>query len=285
MSAWLQAAVVLVVLAAVHVPLGDLLACAFTSSRHLRAEALLYRAMRVDPDADQRWSTYAGCVLAFSGMSILLLYVLLRVQAHLPFALGHHGMPPAQAWNTAVSFVTNTSWQSYAGEGALGHLTQLAGITVHSFLSAAVGLTVALTLIRGLTRSRTDRVGNFWCDLVRGVVRVLLPLSAVFAVVLLAGGAVQNLHGFHTVPTLAGHTQAVPGGPVASQEAIKLMSGDGGGFYNVNSAHPFENPKAWTNVVEIILMLLIPSAIPRMYGRMVRDTRQGWLLLGVVAVL
>nr|WP_308301299.1 potassium-transporting ATPase subunit KdpA [Frankia sp. Mgl5] len=182
-------------------------------------------------------------------------------------------------------FVTNTSWQSYAGEGALGHFVQMAGITVHSFLSGAVGLAVALTLIRGLTRARTDRVGNFWCDLVRGVVRVLLSLSAVFAVVLLAGGVIQNLHGFQSVQTLAGHVQAVPGGPVASQEAIKLMSGDGGGFYNVNSAHPFENPNGPTNIVEIILMLLVPSAIPRMYGRMVGDTRQGWLLVSVVAAL
>jgi K+-transporting ATPase ATPase A chain len=285
MSGWLQVAAVLLVIAAVHVPLGNYLARTFTGRRHLRVETVLYRVMRVDPDADQRWTTYAGSLLAFSALSTLLLYGLLRLQSHLPLSLGRPGMAPAQAFNTAVSFVSNTSWQSYAGESTLGHLTQLAGITVQSFLSAACGLAVALVLIRGLVRRNTDRLGNFWCDLVRATVRVLLPLSVLFAAVLLAGGVIENLHGFQDVSTLAGHAQAVPGGPVASQEAIKLMSGDGGGFYNASSAHPFENPTGWTNLVEIILMLLVPSAMPRMYGRMVGDTRQGWLLVGVMTVL
>ena len=289
MSAWLQVAmqvaVVVVVLAAVHRPLGDHLARTFTSAPHLRVERWLYRLIRVDPDADQRWTAYLGSVLAFSAVSVLGLYALLRLQQHLPLALGRPPMPAAQAWNTAVSFATNTSWQSYAGETALGHLAQMAGIAVQAFLSAAVGLAVAVALVRGLVARETDRVGNFWSDLVRGLVRVLLPLSLVGAVLLLAGGVVQNLHGFRQVATLAGHPQLLPGGPVASYEPIKLMSGDGGGFWNANSAHPFENPNPLTNILEIVLMLLVPSALPRMYGRMVGSLRQGWTVLAVMAVL
>lgn len=285
MTIWYEVAAVVVVVAAVHVPLGNYLARTFTASRHLRVESALYRLAKVDPEADQRWSTYAASLLAFSGASVLFLYALLRLQGHLPLSLGRSGMPAAQAFDTAVSFVTNTSWQSYAGESALGYLAQMLGITVAAFLSAAVGLAVVLTLIRGLVRVRTDRVGNFWVDLVRATIRILLPLSVLFAVLMVAAGAIQNLHGFQTVTTVTGGRQHLPGGPVASFEPIKLMSGDGGGFYNANSAHPFENPSALTNLLEIILMLLIPTAIPRMYGRMVHDTRQGWALLAVMTVL
>ena len=276
--------VVLLVLAAVHVPGGNYLAWVFTSDRHWRAERLSYRLVRVDPDADQRWTHYAASLLAFSLLSILALFALLRLQPHLPLAQGRPAMPADQSFNTAVSFASNTSWQSYAGEKSLGALAQMAGIALQAFLSAAVGLAVAIALIRGLARRRTDRVGNFWVDLTRGTLRVLVPLSLLFTLVLLAGGVVQSLTDQHAT-TLAGTAQVVTGGPVASYEPIKLMSGDGGGFFNAGSAHPFENPTAVTNLIEIILMLLVPSALPRAYGRMVGDRRQGWAVAAVMAVL
>jgi potassium-transporting ATPase potassium-binding subunit len=285
MAGWLQALMVLGLVGALHVPLGDYMARAFTTSRHWRAEAVIYRTCGIDPDADQRWPQYAMAVLAVSGAGILLLYLLLRIQAYLPFSLGHPGMSPALAFNTAVSFTTNTSWQNYSGEAALGYVAQAAGLGTEAFLSAAVGLCVALALIRGLIRRGTDRVGNFWVDLVRSVTRVLLPLAAVFAVVLAGLGVVQNLSGWHVLTTLAGTRQAIPGGLVASWEPIKLMSGDGGGFFNANSAHPFENPTPLTNLIEIVLMLLVPVAVIRMYGRMTGDRRQGWALLAIVGVL
>ncbi|HYZ52446.1 MAG TPA: potassium-transporting ATPase subunit KdpA [Streptosporangiaceae bacterium] len=285
MAGWLQALLVLGLVGVLHVPLGNYMARAFTTSRHWRLETAIYRACGIDPASDQRWSHYAVSVLAVSGAGVLLLYLLLRIQAVLPYSLGHPGMNPALAFNTAVSFTTNTSWQNYSGEATLGFVAQAAGLGTEAFLSAAVGLCVALALIRGLVRRQTDRVGNFWVDLVRSVTRVLLPLAAVFAVVLAGLGVVQNLSGWHVVSTLAGARQAIPGGPVASWESIKLMSGDGGGFFNANSAHPFENPAPLTNVIEITLMLLIPFAVIRMYGRMVGDRRQGWALLVIAGVL
>ena len=194
-------------------------------------------------------------------------------------------MPADQSFNTAVSFTTNTSWQSYAGEKSLGNLAQMAGIAMQAFLSAVVGLAVAMTLIRGLARRGTDRVGNFWVDMTRGLLRVLLPLSFLFTLVLLGGGVVQSLNDGEHITTLTGAAQLVTGGPVASYEPIKMMSGDGGGFFNVGSAHPFENPTAFTNFIEIVLMLLVPSALPRAYGRMVGDRRQGWAVAAVMAVL
>jgi K+-transporting ATPase ATPase A chain len=193
-------------------------------------------------------------------------------------------MPGHQAWNTAVSFVTNTNWQSYGGESAMGHLVQMAGLAVQNFVSAAVGIAVVAALIRGFTRNRTDRVGNFWVDLTRIVLRLLLPLAFVFALVLVAGGVVQNFHGFHEVATLAGDPQSIPGGPVASQEVIKELGTNGGGFYNANSAHPFENPTGFTNVLEIFLLLVIPFALPRAFGRMVGDNRQGYAIVAVMGL-
>jgi K+-transporting ATPase ATPase A chain len=285
MAGWLQALVVLGLVAVLHVPLGDYMARAFTTSRHWRAEAAIYRVCGVDPDTDQRWPQYAIAVLAVSGLGVLLLYLVVRIQAALPYSLGHPGMNPALAFNTAISFTTNTSWQNYSGEATLGFVAQAAGLGTEAFLSAAVGLCVALALIRGLIRRQTDRVGNFWVDLVRSVVRVLLPLAVVFAVVLAGLGVVQNLSGWRVLTTLSGSRQAIPGGLVASWEPIKLMSGDGGGFFNANSAHPFENPTPLTNIIEIVLMLLIPFAVIRMYGRLVGDRRQGWALLIIAGVL
>lgn len=279
----LQIGLLLVLLAAVHVPLGDHIARTLSSARHLRVERAAYQVLRVDGDADTRWPVYALSVLGFSTVSVLFLYAFLRLQGHLPLSLGFAGMEPTQAWNTAVSFVTNTNWQSYSGESALGHLVQMAGLTVQNFLSAAVGLCVAVALVRGLVRSGEGTIGNFWVDLVRSTVRILLPLAVVAAVVLLLTGVVQNLTGGTTYTTLAGGTQTVVGGPVASQEAIKMLGTNGGGFFNANSAHPFENPTAVSNLLEVFLMLAIPFSLPRTYGTLVGDRRQGNAVLAVMA--
>ncbi|MFS0700223.1 potassium-transporting ATPase subunit KdpA [Cellulomonas sp. 179-A 4D5 NHS] len=280
-----QVGLVVLVLAAVHVPLGEHIARVFTDPRHTRVERALYRAGGVDAEADQTWPVYARSLLAFSVVSVLALYALLRLQGWLPLSLGHTGLAPDSAWNTAVSFVTNTNWQGYSGESALGHLAQAAGLAVQNFLSAAVGLAVAVALVRGLARRGTDRIGSFWVDLVRGTLRVLLPLAFVAAVVLLLGGVVQNLAGPVTVSTLDGGSQTIVGGPVASQEAIKLLGTNGGGFFNANSAHPFENPTPWTNLVQVVLLLVIPFSLPRTYGRMVGDVRQGRAVVAVMATI
>jgi K+-transporting ATPase ATPase A chain len=192
-------------------------------------------------------------------------------------------MPALQSLNTAFSFVTNTNWQSYSGEAALGYSAQMAGLAVQNFLSAAVGIAVAVALVRGFARTRTDRLGNFWVDLTRITLRILLPGAAVFAVVLVIAGVVQNFSGDTTIATLTGGTQTIPGGPVASQEAIKELGTNGGGFYNANSAHPFENPNGFTNLVEIFLLLVIPFSLTRTFGRMVGDLRQGYAILAVMA--
>jgi len=280
-----QLLVLIALLAVVHKPLGDYMARVFTSTRHLAVERGFYRVARVDPEADQRWSTYLLSLLGFSLVSVLFLFGFQRLQSNLPLSVGMENVPAAGAFNTAVSFVTNTNWQWYSGESTMGHLVQMAGLAVQNFLSAAVGLAVAIALIRGLVRSRTDRLGNFWVDLTRGTFRILLPLAFVFALVLVIGGAIQNLTGADEIATLTGGSQSIMGGPVASQEAIKELGTNGGGFFNANSAHPFENPNSWTNLVEIFLLLLIPSALPRTYGRMVGNRRQGYAILAAAAVL
>ncbi|ROS23621.1 potassium-transporting ATPase subunit KdpA [Cellulomonas sp. PhB150] len=281
-----QIGLVVLVLAAAHKPLGDHLFRTMTATKHLRVERLGYRAMRVDPDAEQRWSTYLLSLLGFSLASVLVLFGLARLQDKLPLDIGMSPMDPAGSWNAAVSFVTNTNWQWFSGEAAAGHLLQMAGFAVQNFLSAAVGIAVASALARGFSRSGTDgRVGNFWADLVRATVRVLLPLAFVAALVLVAGGVIQNLHAHAEITTLAGQTQSVLGGPVASQEAIKELGTNGGGFFNANSAHPFENPTPWTNALEVILLLLIPFSMPRMFGQIVGDRRQGWSILAAMSML
>lgn len=238
----------------------------------------------MNPEVEQRWSVYLLAVLAFSAVSIVVLWALLMLQPWLPLSLGR-SMHFDTAINTAVSFVTNTNWQSYAGEAGTGYLVQAVGLTVQNFLSAAVGLAVAIAVIRGLAREGTDRLGNFWVDLVRGALRVLLPGAAIAAVLLVIGGVIQNLTEPSVVSTIAGGQQTVQGGLVASQEAIKELGTNGGGFFNANSAHPFENPNGWTNLLEIILLLAIPSALPYTYGRLVGDRRQGFAVAGVMAVL
>jgi potassium-transporting ATPase potassium-binding subunit len=284
-AAVLQVLVLLVALAVAYRPLGDYMARVLESPRHTRVERGLYRVIGVDPGADQRWSVYLRSVLAFSIVSVVVLYGLLRLQAYLPYSLGREGMPSLQALNTAVSFVTNTNWQSYSGEAALGYSAQMAGLAVQNFLSAAVGIAVAVALIRGLARTHTDRLGNFWVDLTRIAIRILLPLAVVFGIVLLVSGVVQNFAGDTTITTLAGGTQTIPGGPVASQEVIKELGTNGGGFYNANSAHPFENPNGLTNLLEILLILLIPVSLTRTFGRIVGDLRQGYAILAVMGTI
>ncbi|MER3452736.1 MAG: potassium-transporting ATPase subunit KdpA [Acidimicrobiia bacterium] len=249
-------------------------------------ERLVYRACGVDPGAEQRWPTYARSLLAFSVVSTLVVYALARLQGHLPLnPTGVKGQPALLAFNTVVSFLTNTNWQNYAGESGASYLLQMAGLAVQNFVSAAVGLAVAVALIRGLVRRRSQTIGNFWVDLVRGVVRVLVPLAFVGAVVLVSQGVVQNLHGFRAATTLEGRTQLIPGGPVASQEVIKELGTNGGGFYNANAAHPFENPNPLTNLVEMWLILAVPFALPFTFGRMAKDRRQGWVVFGAMFVL
>ncbi len=279
------AASVLVVLALVYRPLGDYMARVFTSPRHPRVERGAYRVMGVDPDAGQSWQAYLRGVLLFSLAGVLLLYLLQRVQQWLPYALGLPAVPEGLSFNTAVSFVTNTNWQSYSPETTMGYTVQLAGLAVQNFVSAAVGIAVAVALVRGLAARRSGTIGNFWVDLVRAITRILLPFAVIASIVLIAGGVIQDFAGFSHVTTLAGGAQSIPGGPVASQEAIKLLGTNGGGFFNANSAHPFENPTPWTNLVEVLLMLVIPFSLPRTFGRMVGDDRQGYAILAAMGVL
>lgn len=249
-------------------------------------ERLVYRAVGVDPSQEQRWAVYARSVLAFSVVSVVVLYVLQRVQGSLPGNPSDVGaVPPAVAFNTAVSFVTNTNWQSYAGESTMSHLTQMVGLAVQNFVSAAVGMAVAIALVRGLVRRRSATIGNFWVDLTRTVTRVLLPLAFVAALIFVSQGVVQNFSGGSEVTTLDGAAQVIPGGPVASQEAIKELGTNGGGFYNANSAHPFENPNGVTNLLQMVLILMIPFALTYTFGTLAKNRRQGWAVFAAMFAL
>ncbi|WP_431944730.1 potassium-transporting ATPase subunit KdpA [Micromonospora marina] len=274
-----------VALVAVHRPFGDYMHRVVAGTRSSRIERGIYRLVGVNPAAEQTWGVYARSVLAFSAVSLLFLYAFQRLQNHLWLSLGLDPVVPHGAWNTAVSFVTNTNWQWYSGESTMGHLVQMAGLAVQNFVSAAVGIAVAVALVRGFARSRTGELGNFWVDLTRVTLRILLPIAVLGALALMLGGVVQNLSGGTDVTTLTGGTQTVTGGPVASQEVIKELGTNGGGFYNVNSAHPFENPTTWTNWLEIFLILLIPFSLPRVFGRMVGQKRQGYAIVAVMAIL
>ncbi|HEX5297006.1 MAG TPA: potassium-transporting ATPase subunit KdpA [Streptosporangiaceae bacterium] len=284
-AGWLQFAVLAVALAACYVPLGNYIARIFTAREHWRVERGIYRLCGIDPEADMRWGVYARSVLAFSLVCVLLLYLLERTQHWLFLSAGMANVPPTTAWNTAASFTTNTNWQNYSGESTMGYLTQMAGLAVQNFGSAAVGLAIAIALIRGFTRSRTDKLGNFWVDLTRGTIRLLLPLAVTGGLILAASGVIENFSVFHTITTLAGGHQVIPGGAVASQEVIKELGNNGGGFFNANSAHPFENPNPFTNIFEIFLILLIPFALPRTFGKLVGSHRQGYVLVAVMVVL
>ena len=285
MAGWVQLAVLVAILAIAYRPLGDYMAWALNGKRSLRVERFIYRLAGVNPDVEQRWTAYATSVLAFSLLSVLVLYLLLRVQGSLPLSLGFPGVAPDQAFNTAVSFVTNTNWQSYAGESTMGHLAQMSGLAVQNFVSAAVGIAIAVALIRGFVRRESNTIGNFWADLVRSIVRILLPIAIVGAVVLISQGVVQNFDEAQEITTVQGATQSIPGGPVASQEVIKELGTNGGGFYNANSAHPFENPNPFTNLLEMVLLLVIPFALTGTFGKLVGNRKQGYVLAAVMALL
>ncbi|KIF01999.1 potassium-transporting ATPase subunit A [Streptomyces sp. RSD-27] len=272
-------------LALAYRPLGDHMARVYSSEKHYRPEKWIYKAIGADPTAEMRWPAYLRGVLAFSAVSVLFLYVLQRAQGVLPGSLGFAAIDPDQAFNTAASFVANTNWQSYAGEQAMGHVVQTGGLAVQNFVSAAVGMAVAVALVRGFARSRTGELGNFWADLVRGTVRILLPLAVVGALVLVACGAIQNFAGIHEVGQFMGGTRQWNGGAVASQEVIKELGTNGGGYFNANSAHPFENPTPFSNLFEIFLILVIPFALTRTFGRMVGSLRQGYAILATMATI
>lgn len=287
-SIWLflgQLATIVVVLVAIYRPLGDYMARVFTNPQDWRIERLFYRFIGVSARSEQSWGAYLRSVLAFSAIGVLTLYALQRVQAVLPYSLGLPATSEPLAFNTAISFVTNTNWQSYSPEVTLGYTVQVVGLTVQNFASAAVGIAVAVALMRGFAYRSSGTIGNFWVDLTRGTLRILLPLSTVVAVIFIAGGVIQNFAGFQDVTTITGSTQVLPGGPVASQEAIKILGTNGGGFFNTNSAHPFENPSPWTSMVQILLMLAIPFSLPRTFGRIVGDHRQGYAIAATMATL
>ncbi|MFI6355611.1 potassium-transporting ATPase subunit KdpA [Streptomyces sp. NPDC050743] len=269
-------------LALVYVPVGNYMARVYSSTKHLRVEKWVYKAIGANPDAEMTWPAYLRGVLAFSAVSVLFLYLLQRLQGVLPGSLHFSAVDPAQSFNTAVSFVTNTNWQSYYGEQTMGHVVQTAGLAVQNFVSAAVGIAVAVALVRGFARSRTGELGNFWSDLVRGTLRILVPGAAIAAVILVACGAIQNFSGIHEVGQFMGGSQQWNGGAVASQEAIKELGTNGGGYFNANSAHPFENPTPFTNLFEIFLLLVIPFALTRTFGVMVGNVKQGYAILATM---
>jgi K+-transporting ATPase ATPase A chain len=251
----------------------------------LPIERLVYRALGIDPASSWTWRGYALAVLAFGLFSSLLLYLILRLQGHLPLNPTHApGMSPLLSFNTAVSFITGTNWQAYEGETAASYLAQMAGLVVAQFTAAAIGLSVALAVIRGISgKART--IGNFWVDLTRSLVRVFVPLSILGALVLVSQGAVQNFSGFRTAATLAGGTQDIPGGPVASMEVIKLLGTNGGSFYGAGGAHPFENPTGFSNMFDLLLVIVLPFAIALMFGRLIGWRRQGYAIVAVMAIL
>src|SRR5215472_15782872 len=284
-AGWLQAGLLIAALAACYVPLGNYMAHIFSTERDWKVERFIYRLIGIDSKADQRWGVYVRSILAFSFVSVLFLYGLQRLQHFLPYSEHMPAVPNDTAWNTAASFVTNTNWQNYAGESTMGYVVQMTGLTVQQFMSAAVGLVVAIAMIRGFIRSRTDKLGNFWVDVTRAAVRLLIPMAVVGALILIATGAIDNFHAYQTVHTLSGAHQTIPGGPVGSMEPIKDMGNNGGGFFNTNSAHPFENPSAFTNLFEIFLLLLIPFATPRAFGKMVKDNKQGYAILAIMVII
>ncbi|QCH24776.1 potassium-transporting ATPase subunit KdpA [Mycobacteroides salmoniphilum] len=297
LAAGLQIGFVVLVLAIAYVPLGDYMARVFTGPHSLRAsgsstikhslvERLIYRTGRVDPDTEQTWVGYTLSLLGFSFASVMFLYLLQRIQGVLPLSGDLGAVSPAVAFNTAVSFVTNTNWQSYTPETTMTNLTQMIGLAVQNFVSAAVGLAVAVALIRGIVRTTSGgELGNFWVDLVRASLRILLPISFIVALILLSQGTIQSLYTHFTATGLDGTAQHIALAPVASQEAIKEVGTNGGGILAANSAHPFENPTPLSNIVEILAILIVPVCLTRTYSTMVGDKRQGLTILSVMATL
>ena len=297
----LHIAVFFVLILAITKPLGAYMAKVFQGQRTflhplLRpVERLIYRLVGVREDTEQRWTQYAASVIAFSVASFLFVYLIQRLQGYLPFNPMHFGtkaapsgatpVTPDLAFNTAVSFLTNTNWQAYSGEMTFSYFVQMAALAVQNFASAAVGISVAVALIRGFARQEANSIGNLWVDLTRTIVYVLLPIAFVAALVFCYQGAIQNFHPYTTVKTLEGVTQTIPQGPVASQEVIKMLGTNGGGFFNANSSHPFENPTPLTDLLQVLLIFMIPAGLTYTFGSMVGDTRQGWALFSAMAVM
>jgi len=297
----LHIVVFFVLILAIAKPLGAYMAKVFQGQRTflhplLRpVERLIYRLIGVREDTEQRWTQYAASVIAFSVASFLFVYLIQRLQGYLPFNPMHFGtkaapqgstpVTPDLAFNTAISYLTNTNWQAYGGEMTFSYFVQMAALAVQNFVSAAVGISVAVALIRGFARQEANSIGNLWVDLTRTTVYVLLPIAFVPALILCSQGAIQNFRAYTTVKTLEGAAQTIPGGPVASQEAIKMLGTNGGGFFNANSSHPFENPTPWTDLLQVVLIFMIPAGLTYTFGRMVGDTRQGWALFAAMAVM
>jgi len=278
--------VYLVVLTALTPPVGAYMYRVYTTERIGRLEGLIYRMIGVDPTVEQTWRRYAACTLWFSAVGTIVLYVLMRIQGHLPLnPVGLGAVNPYVSFNTATSFVTNTNWQAYGGETTMSYLTQMVGLTFQNFASAAVGMAVLIAMIRGFTRSRTQELGNFWRDTVRGVLYILMPMSIVFAIVLMTQGVVQTFSNSAIVHGIQGFSQTIARGPVASQIAIKQLGTNGGGFFNVNSAHPFEGASPFGNFLELIAILMIPAALTYTFGKMVGNVREGWALFAAMMVL
>jgi K+-transporting ATPase ATPase A chain len=289
---WLQIAVFFLLIVVCAKPLGSYIALVMEGrpnflSKVLRpVEKLLYRLCGVNEEKEQSWLTYGGALLAFSLVSGLLLYLFQRVQQILPLNPQHFGpFSPDLSFNTAWSFTTNTNWQVYTPESSMAYFVQMMGLTVHNFLSAAAGMGIAMVLVRGFARQSVKTVGNFWVDMTRATLYVLMPISLIAALVLVSQGCLQNLHEYATVTTLEGVKQVIAQGPVASQEAIKMLGTNGGGFFNANSAHPFENPTPFSNLFQMFLIFLIPGALTYTFGKLVKDTRQGWALFFAMSIL
>jgi len=298
-NGWLQIAIFFALILVCAKPLGSFIATFIEGRRNFLTpvlkpvELLIYKICGVKVDAEghgeeQHWTRYAGALLAFSVFNALLLYAMQRLQRWLPFnpqGFSQDNVSPDLGFNTAVSFVTNTNWQSYTPESTLSYFVQMAGLTVHNFTSAAAGLAIAVALVRGFARQSIKTIGNFWVDMTRSVLYVLLPISIIGALLLVWQGSAQNLHPYTAVTTLEGAKQTIAQGPVASQEVIKMLGTNGGGFFNANSAHPFENPTPFANLLQMFLIFVIPGALTYTFGKMVRDTRQGWAIFTTMALL
>jgi potassium-transporting ATPase potassium-binding subunit len=293
-SGWLQILLFFLVLLALTKPMGAFMARLFEGERTWMhpivrpLERLVYRLSAVDETAEQHWTHYAGSLLAFSLAGILLTYLIQRIQGWLPFnpqSFGGKLITPDLAFNTAVSFGTNTNWQAYTPETTVSYFTQMVGLAVHNFTSAAAGIATAMALVRGFSRRSARTIGNFWVDVTRATLYVLIPLSIVIALVFVWQGVIQNLSPYTNVATLEGGAQTIAQGPVASQEAIKMLGTNGGGFFNANSAHPFENPTPFSNFLQLLCIFVIPAGLTYTFGKMVRDTRQGWALFAAMSVV
>jgi K+-transporting ATPase ATPase A chain len=293
-NGWLQIAIFFLLILACAKPLGSFIATIIEGRKNFLTpvlgpvERLIYRICGVAENEEQHWTRYAGALLAFSAFSAVLLYVIQRLQVWFPFnpqGYGAGNISPDLGFNTSVSFTTNTNWQSYTPETTLSYFVQMAGLTVHNFTSAAAGLAVAIALVRGFARQSVKTVGNFWVDMTRATLYVLMPIAIIAALLLCSQGVIQNLHPYTVATTIEGAKQTIAQGPVASQEAIKMLGTNGGGFFNANSAHPFENPTPFSNLIEMFLLFVIPAALTYTFGKMVRDTRQGWALFAAMAIL